>query len=193
MAECECKEEAFAKEIEMINTLSTYYMEHPDAGYNMTRGGEGPSGNHYSHTEDAKKRISDSLRKRVVSEETRKKLSEARKNVTVSEETKKKISEAKKGRNLTEETRKKMSESRKGRKFSEEHRQKIASSNKGRVHTEESRKNMSDARKGLKQSEETREKRSHSLREHHRKKKVEAMNSNEEISQAEENVVNQSQ
>jgi hypothetical protein len=45
---------------------------------------------------------------------------------------------------------------------------------------------MSDARKGLKQSEETREKRSHSLRERHRKKKAEATNSNEEISQAEE-------
>ena len=68
------------------------------------------------------------------SEETKKKMSESRKGCIFTEETKKKLSEALKGRILTEETKKKMSESRKGQ----------PAWNKGIPLTEETKKKMSE-------------------------------------------------
>ena len=97
-------------------------------------------------------------------EETKKKISESKKGKTLSEETKKKISEGHKGENnhnygksLSEETRNKISESLKGRTLSEETKKKIGEANKGekhpfygKQHTEETRKKISEANKGKK-------------------------------------------
>ena len=73
------------------------------------------------------------------SDETRKKISESAKGKTFSEETRKKLSESLPGDNnpffgkqLSEETRRKLSESLKGRTFSEETRKKLSEAAKGK-------------------------------------------------------------
>ena len=174
LCECEVKEDAFRREIEFIEIMKTFFIDHPETGYNMTRGGEGPNGIKYSHTSEAKRKISKALRERVVSDETRKKISESRMGIVFSEETKEKMSESQTGKVLSEETRRKMSENRRGKTKSEECKQKIGDANRGRVHNEESRKNMSDSRRGIKQSQETKDKRAQSLKDYHRRKAEES-------------------
>ena len=73
------------------------------------------------------------------SEEAKRKMSETRKGRKVSEETKCKMSEAHKGKKLSEEHRRKMSEAKKGNTI-----------NKGRKVSEETKCKMSEARKGKK-------------------------------------------
>lgn len=115
------------------------------------------------------------------SEETKKKMSESAKNIKNPEIKSKKISESKKGIKRSEETIKKMSESNKGKEpwnkgktnvYSEETKKKISeklkgkiSNRKGEKHTEESKKKMSEFRKGKepwikgrKHTEETKQK-----------------------------------
>lgn len=94
-----------------------------------SNGGAGMYGKH--HTEESKRRISETQKGKVISEETRKK-----------------ISVAKTGKQPTLETRKKWSEQRKGRKLSPDHIAAIVSSRKGFKHSEESKKKMSKARIG---------------------------------------------
>ena len=93
--------------------LIAYYNTTDDRfGYNIELGGSG-KGKH--------------------SEETRKKLSESHKGLHHTEEARRKISEAKKGRPRSEETKRKVSEARKGRHLSEEHRKKVSEAKKGLV------------------------------------------------------------
>jgi hypothetical protein len=97
------------------------------------------------------------------SEESKKKFSESRKGVKMSEETKKKMSESHKGKNTWS----------KGRHLSDEHKQNISKANKGeknyifgKHHSEEAKKKMSESAKkreisGMKgnhHSEETKKK-----------------------------------
>jgi hypothetical protein len=49
-----------AAEIKLITEHRTFYIEHPDLGYNMTRGGEGLSG--FKHRDDSRAKTSQSLR-----------------------------------------------------------------------------------------------------------------------------------
>ena len=90
-----------------------------------------------THSEETRRKLSESHKGennpnfgKQFSEETRKKMSEAAKNM--SDETKRKLSEANKGKQLSDETRRKLSESHKGKKLSEEHRIKISESMKGK-------------------------------------------------------------
>ena len=73
----------------------------------------------YKHTEETKKKMSESHKGKQPTEETRKKMSESQKGKVVSEETRKKISMSNKGKNSgkirTEEHKKKIGESRKGK------------------------------------------------------------------------------
>lgn len=62
-------------------------------GYNLNTGGKNKR-----HSEETKKKISESNKGKKVSEETRKKLSESHKGHKVSEETKKKLSKINKGK-----------------------------------------------------------------------------------------------
>ena len=87
------KEEACAKEIELI---AQYKSNKRGFGYNSTSGGE-----HYTHSEESKRKISESNR--------------GEKHPFY-------------GKHATDETRKKMSEARKGRRFSEEHRRNLSQS-----------------------------------------------------------------
>jgi hypothetical protein len=97
------------------------------------------------HSEETRKKISESLKGKTSSEESRKKMSEARKGEKnhmygkkLSEEHRKKIGAIHKGKKLSEDTLKKMIESRKGEKhylF-------------GKKHTKETLTKMSEAKKG---------------------------------------------
>ena len=122
-------------------------------------------------SDEFRKLISESNKRRIVSDETRKKLSENQKGRKHSEETKKKVGAASKGRKPSEETRKlkskqmsgegnhmygethtpeareKIGAAQRGKTISEEHRQRISEANKGKVFSEETRKRMSEAAK----------------------------------------------
>lgn len=120
---------------------------------------------YYHDNPEARKKISENQIGRIPwnknkkgihkhSEEVKKRMSESHKGIIFSEETKRKISEKKTNYfkthkvKLSEETKRKMSESRKGRIFSEETRKKISEANKGKKHSEESKLKMSRSRKG---------------------------------------------
>jgi len=84
----------------------------------------------WKHSDEAKKKISDALKRRhPMSEETKAKIALSRKGLRCSEESKKKMSLAKKGRFMpwlyTPEALAKRSKTTKGRKFSLEHREKL--------------------------------------------------------------------
>ena len=77
--------------------------------------------------------------------ETRRKISDTLKGRKVSEETKQKIREAQIGRRHTEESKQKMSKSQKGHRVSSETRQKIGKIHLGKNPSEETRRKTSEA------------------------------------------------
>ena len=160
------KEEVDSLEIKLIAEHKTFIAEH---GYNETRGGVGGE-----MSEDVKKRISETLKRKYASGEI--------KIPVKSEEGRKRISESKmgnswnKGRKFTEEHRKNLSKAGKGKKkrpkteeekkrqsmllkakyasgelvakpCSEEHKEKLRQFRTGRKHTEEAKAKMSVAQK----------------------------------------------
>ena len=152
---------AFCDTEDKLNWFEKFYIKKYKArevGYNLTDGGDGALGR--KHTEEAKQKISKSLKGRKQyemteeirqkqsishkgrispmkgkhqSEESRQKISGTLKGKTFSEEHKQKISEAKKGKTRSEETKQKISEAKKGKTFSEEHKQKISEAKKGKI------------------------------------------------------------
>jgi group I intron endonuclease len=106
-------------------------------------------------SEETKIKMRESARKRIhkklgpMSDEVKKKISESLRKRFLTEETKKKISESKLGKKHSDETKSKMSESQKGKVISEECRQKIRESLLGRSPTDETRKKISEANKGV--------------------------------------------
>ena len=101
---------------------------------NQNKGGGGPE----FHTEETKRKMSESSKGKPCSEETRKKISEGNKGKIISEETKKKM----RCKTQSEESKKKMSEGNKGRVCTEETRKKISEGNKGKIISEETKKKM---------------------------------------------------
>lgn len=93
----------------------------------------------YKHSEETRKKISKSLRGKIVSDEHKKHLSLALKGNKNclgrkhSEETKKKIRQSNLGHKISEETRKKMGEAKKGKR----------GNNTGNRHSEETKKRIS--------------------------------------------------
>lgn len=116
-------------------------------------------------SEEFRKLISESNKRRIVSDETRKKLSDNQKGRKHSEETKRKVGAASKGRQHTEEYKKKKSLEVNGEKnpmyggtHTPEAREKIGAAQRGKTISEEHRKRISEANKGRKLSEEHRKK-----------------------------------
>jgi group I intron endonuclease len=139
--------------------------------YNMTDGGDGIPG--LIHSEETKRKMSDSLRGKIRSDETRQKLREANLGKMHSDETRKKVSEAIKGKKKpprTEEHCKKLSEAAQARgPMSDEQREKItagmkASDRVGHPIDEETRAKIAEKLRGQVQSEETKARRAESMR-----------------------------
>ena len=120
--------------------IETKHTKKPN-GYNLTDGGEGTFG--YSHTEEAKQKMSKSAKGRKLkvprSEEYRKAISERQKGRFLSEETKRKISEAHTGKTISEETKQKIQFTQKNRGLTEKHKEKIR----------QARQNMSKEQKDM--------------------------------------------
>jgi hypothetical protein len=128
---------------------------------NKNNGGNGPE----FHTEETKRKMSESLKGIKFSEEHKKNISKALKGIKRSEETKQKIKDshstpeykikinkAKKGKHQSEETKLKISQKRKGIKHTEETKLKMSESHS----TLECKQNISKKLKGKIVSEETR-------------------------------------
>lgn len=86
-------------------------------GYNMTEGGEGVAG--FSLSVEARRKISEFQKGRLVSLESRKRQSESRKGCRPSEEVRRKLSEAHTGLRCSEETKQKMRNSQRRRRDKE--------------------------------------------------------------------------
>lgn len=144
LASCLSKKDAEAMEIRLIKEFKS---TRPENGYNVENGGNCIG----THSEETKRRIAESNRRRVVSEETRKKQSASHKGAKMSESAKEKIREAMIGRAVSDDTRAKMSAASKGRIVSAETRAKISKAKKGThisfLNGEERSKRISDAMK----------------------------------------------
>jgi len=138
-------EDACNKEIELIKEYGRINLGFGNL-VNMTDGGEGMIG--LVHTEEHRKKNSDSNKGKKVSENTKKKM----RNRITSDETKLKISVSNLGKKRTEEHRQKIKDSLKGKY--------IGNNNHffGKNHTDESKNKISKASKGRKLSEDTKEK-----------------------------------
>lgn len=145
------------REQHYLDTLTPYQR---DVGYNNCRNAHNTLG--FKHTEESKKKMSESRKGQKRSEETKNRISEALKGKQKSEEVRRKIGDAHRGKKLSDETRRKMSEAHKGKEpwnkgvaTSDETRKKISDAMKGRpshwrgkTFSEEHRKKMSESRSG---------------------------------------------
>jgi hypothetical protein len=144
------EEEAFVLEQELIlkygrKDLGTGVLR------NLTNGGEGTSGMDRSgenggmygksHTEEARKKISQTRKQKAIPS--------SRKGVKLSEETKKKLSEARKGKPLSEETKLKLSARFSGENNPMYGKRFIGSANHfyGKKHSEETKRKISETKK----------------------------------------------
>lgn len=129
--------------------ITEYNSMIDDNGYNMVRGGKGRAPN-FHHKEEHKKKMSDLMKNRIVSDETKEKLSNTRKGTknNWSDDTRQRVAEA---------SRKKAT----GVKHSDATKQKIGEKSKGRKavlgqkRTEEQKKNIGNASRGRKFNEDT--------------------------------------
>ena len=105
-------------------------------------------GNHFfgkAHTDDARRRIGDAHRGKIISPEQRSKLSEAGRGRKKSEETKRRLSKSLKGKSKSEEHRRKIGNVHRGKTISDEQKSKLSIALKGRVFSEEHKTKLRDA------------------------------------------------
>lgn len=133
----------------MIESLGTL---HP-RGYNLKGGGKGGR-----HTEETKRKISESNKGKTVSEATRAKIGALHRGRTPSASARAKMSETRRGRVLSAENKAKLIAASRGRPVTEETRQKIRAALLGKTASAESKAKLSAALKGKPKSEEHRAK-----------------------------------
>lgn len=140
------KKEAESKEKELI---AIYRSDEKNFGYNIQHGG-----NVGRHSDESKRKISESHKGKQLSTDTKKKLSEMRKGENCywygkhrSEDTKIKIGDSNRGKKHSEETKIKISKAHKGISFSDDRKKKIGDAQKGKKLTEKTKRNISESRK----------------------------------------------
>jgi group I intron endonuclease len=159
----------------VLNTLEPMWISRlRDEGaelYNLTNGGDGIPG--LVHSEETKRKMSESQRGKKISDEQKLKLREVNLGKTHSKETRRKLSEASSGKSKpprSEEHCRRLSEAARTRgPMSEEHKNRIAESmraseNVGHPVDEETRARIAEKLRGQVQSDETRAKRAESMR-----------------------------
>jgi group I intron endonuclease len=170
------------KSLETANSMEIWAIEKYKPEYNIAKGGGGPTGCEpinkgvkgiFHHSEEARRKISEANKQRIVTEETKKKMSEIMKGRTPSKNTIEAVKKANIGRHhqgavWTEEQRKAQSERIKGKHHSEETKKKMSEAMKGRKISEETKKKISESKKGHIISEETRRKISETLKRRNR-------------------------
>ena len=130
--------ESEAKELEK-RYISEYKSNNRLFGYNKSSGGEPMTG--VKHSEETKRKMSESAKKKVVSEETRQKLSEIMKNRP--EELRYKFSHCRTGKPPWSKGVTGEANPLYGRKYSEEHRRHISEKTKGIPKSEEHKAKLS--------------------------------------------------
>ena len=142
---CADLDELNKKEKEYILLLNSL----APSGYNLMKGGD-----NFEKSDETRKKMSRSLKGRIIDEEWRKNISEGHRGLKKSEETKQKIRDAHLGMRMSEESKEKLRIAHTGKKASIETIQKMSEKRKG-VPWSENRRNAS---KGRKHSEETKNK-----------------------------------
>jgi len=124
-----------------------------DRGFALTN--STPGGGDIPITDEIRKKMSESAKKKIFTEEHRRNMGNARRGRTHTEEAKRKMRESKLGdknprrqKVFTEEECKKMSEMSKRRVFTEEYRRNLSIAGKGRVVSEETKRKLSESKKG---------------------------------------------
>jgi len=178
---CVTQAELDKKEDEFITKYNSMIY---DNGYNMVRGGKGRAPD-YNHKEEHKKKMSEFMKNRIVSDATKEKISNARKGTknNWSEATRQSVAEASRkkatGVPCSDEKKAKISASLKGRPGAmkgrvrtKEHSENISKALKGKTspskgvkRTEEQKKRIGDASRGRVFSNETKKKMSESRKE----------------------------
>lgn len=127
--------------------LDKYKSYNPLNGYNISKIAGNP---HNEFSPEARKKISQANKGKIVSEETKKKISKARLGMQFTEEHKKNISDARKGMIFTETHKNNLSKGQKGlkRKFSDEHKKNLSISMSGKVFSEEHKNRISLTSRG---------------------------------------------
>lgn len=114
------------------------------------------------HSDETKRRISETNEGKILSEEHKLKISKKLKGRRLSEEIKEKISNTLKGRKRPQEIKDKISKSHKGKIFSEEHKKNLSKGQINRTdnrkHSEETKIKIRESNLGKKRSEETKKK-----------------------------------
>lgn len=144
--------------------INNYNAVNDNSFYNIAKGGQYNPWNEKTQEEilEIRKKISNTLKGRKLSEETKKKLKETSSGRKHTEESKLKMSNAQKGKKLSKETIQKILNSRKWYKPSEETKRKIGEKSKGnkynlgKKHTDKTKQKISEINKGKKISAETR-------------------------------------
>jgi len=128
------------------NYRRTLPQEMKDKIANTLMGHEGAK---YNHTEEAKRKISEGNKGKIISEERKKRLSQVNIGKKLSLETKKKMSLKLKGRLKTEKTKREISKTLQGHFVSEETKEKIALSQKGKVLSKEQKRKIGEGVKNF--------------------------------------------
>lgn len=110
------------------------------------------------HSEKTKKKISNTLKGRIIFDKWREKIGKANKGFRHTKEAKEKIVKALIGRPVSKETRRKISNANKGRHLTEDQKKHVSEIQKGRHSSQEAREKNRLAHLGIRLSEETKQK-----------------------------------
>ena len=171
------EQEAFDKEIELIQELKTH-IDFDEGGANLSLGGGGSSG--YKFTDEQRKKLSESLKKALENPEHREKMSELSKKLWEDPEYREKMKERNKKMWEDPKFQEKRRESHRKVYEKPEIKEKLSKNSKKLWEDPEHREKMSESLKKLWEDPEHKEKVSGAIKQHHsdpefRKKQGEKM------------------